>query len=217
MKHIQKTMEPLEFTQWKIGEDPNWKPGWAELDGSKKMKNLVKMALFSEQGGICCYCGIRLTAQDSHIEHFRPRHGPYAYPDGELEYVNILVSCLSDTHEDAKPHCGMKKGSSDPAQIVSPLDATCEVRFAFGSYGTIEPSNPGDALAENSINKLGLNVDFLKAHRRKALDASGLLDVLVTATATEIQAWADKLLQRQNDGTFSEFCFSTAYVLRSYA
>ena len=216
MKLIVKAAEPPAFTTWKLGSSSDWNPGWGELDGSP-MKKVVKKAILDEQGYICCYCGMRIADMDSHIEHFRPRHGPHAYPAGEIEYANMLASCLPDTHEGSKPHCGMKKGASDPSQIVSPLEPTCESRFSFGSGGTITPANTADPIADNTIRQLGLNIAFLVAHRRKALEASGLFDALETATADQIQTWAARLMQRHADGTFTEFCVSTAYVLRSYA
>jgi len=155
MKHIPKTAEPTAFTQWKIGEDPNWNPGWGELDSSRTMKTLVKKALLDEQGNICCYCGIGLTDTDSHIEHFRPRHGVYAFPQGEIEYANLLACCLPEKQDAAKNHCGMKKGAADPGQIVSPLDPTCEARFSYASNGEIEAHTKTDAIALNTISKLG--------------------------------------------------------------
>ena len=216
MKHILKNTEPTALTDWRKGIDPGWNPGWGELSGSP-IRHVVKDSLLTEQGYICCYCGIRIVKTDSHIEHFRPRHGPHADPTGEIDYANMHACCLPDTQEGSTSHCGMKKGSSDPTQIVSPLDPTCETRFSFGTYGTIRSAQVGDSMAENSIRKLGLDCDFLNAHRRKALEASGLFDVLAAASATEIRSWANQLMTRQADGMFTEFCVATAQVLRSYA
>ena len=214
MKHIPKTAEPTAFTQWKIGEDPNWNPGWGELDSSRTMKTLVKKALLDEQGNICCYCGIGLTDTDSHIEHFRPRHGVYAFPQGEIEYANLLACCLPEKQDAAKNHCGMKKGAADPGQIVSPLDPTCEARFSYASNGEIEAHTKTDAIALNTISKLGLDIAFLTKHRYEALEGAGLFDAAVTSA--ELTVMATQLLQRNPDNTFTPFCFSTAYVLRNY-
>lgn len=217
MKHIQKTPEPPQFTAWKQGNSPDWVPSWAALDGAP-MKQTVKQALLDEQGHICCYCGIRITKTDCHIEHFRPRRGPNAHPAGEIDYDNMHACCLPDRQENAKPHCGMKKGQwFDAALLVSPLDPGCEQRFRFGSDGTIHEQTPGDAGAATTIHKLGLDTGFLVDHRKSALEASGLFDVLAEVTRDEMLAWADALMQRQADDKFTEFCFATADVLRSYA
>jgi len=217
MKHIQKTVEPTEFTEWKKGVSSDWAPSWGALDGSP-IKQVVKNALLDEQGRICCYCGISIRNEDSHIEHFRPRRGPHAWPGGELDYQNLHASCLSDQQDGAKPHCGMKKGDwFDPHLLISPLDPGCEARFGYRADGAMFAQTTGDTAAETTMNRLGLQIEFLNAHRRKAIEASGLFDVLADASADEIQAWADTLMQRGPDGAFTEFCFATAYVLKHYS
>lgn len=217
MKHIQKTSEPPEFTDWKQGDSPDWVPGWAALDSSP-MKPTVKKALLDEQGYICCYCGIRITKSNSHIEHFRPRRGPNSYPPGEIDYNNLHACCLPDRKDDAKPHCGMKKDDwFDPFLMISPLDPGCEQRFRFGSDGSIGERAHGDIAADTTIKKLGLDTGFLVDHRKSALEASGLFDVLADATREQVLSWANALMQRQGDGKFTDFCFATADVLRSYA
>jgi uncharacterized protein (TIGR02646 family) len=182
------------------------------------MKPTVKKALLDEQGYICCYCGIRITKSNSHIEHFRPRHGPNSYPPGEIDYNNLHACCLPDRKDDAKPHCGMKKDDwFDPVLMISPLDPGCEQRFRFGSDGSIGERAHGDIAAGTTIKKLGLDTGFLVDHRKSALEASGLFDVLADATREQVLAWANALMQRQGDGKFTDFCFATADVLRSYA
>lgn len=71
MKHIIKTAEPQEFSDWKAMANNDWEPTYDNLSGIPK--KAVKVALMSEQGYICCYCERRLTDGDSHIEHFRPQ------------------------------------------------------------------------------------------------------------------------------------------------
>jgi uncharacterized protein (TIGR02646 family) len=214
MKFIQKIPEPQQFTQWKHGNSPDWVPSWDAMDGSP-IKRVVKDALLREQGGICCYCGIGIRDDDSHIDHFRPRHGPNAYPQGELDYRNLHASCIYDRHEGAKPHCGMKKGSwFNVDLLISPLDPACETQFAFTAYGDIGPRTKGDEAAETTITKLGLRVDFLKKHRAMAIEASGLLDQ--TIDASTLRAWADTIMQATPDGRFIEFCFAISYVLKNY-
>lgn len=67
MKYIQKRQEPASFTEWKSKASEDWQPTWEILRSSEKRD--LHDALLREQGYICCYCEMRITQQNSHIEH----------------------------------------------------------------------------------------------------------------------------------------------------
>ena len=102
MKFIDKSKEPEEFTNWKALANQDWQPNWDNFQ--KPEKNIVHNSLLQEQGYICCYCGRRISRQDSHIEHLKPRN---QYPELALNYHNILASCQKEVKPKEPIHCGV--------------------------------------------------------------------------------------------------------------
>ena len=45
----------------------------AECGLQNPEKRELHEALIQEQGDICCYCGMRITRESSHIEHLKPQ------------------------------------------------------------------------------------------------------------------------------------------------
>ena len=65
---------------------------WKDLQG----------LLDEEQGGVCCYCGMRLMFPDTRhysVEHVKPRS---LYPELVGEYKNLLLSCHSSEEDRAE-------------------------------------------------------------------------------------------------------------------
>ncbi len=122
-----------------------------------------------EQGYICCYCERRIEQENSHIEHFKPRS---RFPEEELVYKNMLVSCQLALKPKEPRHCGMLKGEwYDEQWLVSPLTAACETRFRYTADGRVYPSLDSDEAASVTIEKLGLDIDKLRAFRRGVIAA----------------------------------------------
>ncbi len=82
MKHIEKGSPPADFNTYR--RSPN-----ATYQGLRKKKSLykkVKLALTSEQGFICCYCGKRISGgSDTQIEHIFAK-GTDVYEEMQLDY-----------------------------------------------------------------------------------------------------------------------------------
>lgn len=153
MKYIKKCEEPEEFSNWKALENDNWKPSWDNFQVPQKPA--VHDALLREQGYICCYCGMRITRDGSHIEHLKPRS---AYPHLALEYTNLMASC--------------------------------------------------------QIEKLGLDIDKLRAMRREAIDAV-LLDI-DELTPKQIQQLMQGYEQLDANEQYTPFCAAITYILKQY-
>ena len=209
MKYIQKQPEPASFTSWKLGEATDWQPSWSALDSAPVVKQELKRSLIGEQGAICCYCGIRVTPGNSHIEHLKPRE---SFPHHDVEYSNLLDSCSAEGKD---RHCGSRKGNWYDAELfISPLDPTCELKFHFLADGRIVPKHGEDEAAETTIERLGLRSPKLNAHRKSAIEASGLFDE--SMTADDLKRWGDAVMQRSPDGSFAEFCFVVSSVLLAF-
>jgi len=169
MKHIQKQEEPAELTTWKENDKMYLRglPKWKRFGAAYKQP--VHAALLEEQGGICCYCGIGVTLETSHVEHFRPRT---FYPDMQFEYDNLLCSCQRKLQKEEPKHCGNTKGSWFVEGItVSPLDPDCEERFEYLGDGSVREVG-GDQGAKESIQRLDLDGDKLRELRKAAITAA---------------------------------------------
>jgi uncharacterized protein (TIGR02646 family) len=211
VRYINKSKEPENFKAWKKLANDDWKPCWKGF--SKPEKIDVHNALLQEQGFICCYCGMRINREASHIEHLLPRA---IYPELALDYNNLLASCQGESEESPKlpVHCGHKKGKWH--LMVSPLQANCSDFFKYNGAGEILAKEDLDkqSAAETTIDKLGLNIPKLTAMRREAIDAI-LLDI-EELTEAEIQQLAVGYAQPDANGQYTPFCFAIAYILNQY-
>ncbi|NJK31504.1 MAG: TIGR02646 family protein [Deltaproteobacteria bacterium] len=74
---------------------------WAQV---KDCKLEIQRALIRDQGGLCAYCGGRLTQKKMKVEHFVPRS---AEQDLILDWSNLLGCCNGEYREGNKRvlHC----------------------------------------------------------------------------------------------------------------
>ena len=166
MKQVVKNQEPQQFSTWKRQRGTVHQRGWDQLTGP--IKQVIHDALMEEQGYICCYCESRVTSDNSHVEHFRPRS---RFPSRELDYQNLHCSCLRTLSPGEPVHCGHKKGSwFDAALLISPLQQNCGKRFRFTRNGEILPRSRNDSAAKETIKGLGLDLPKLNALRKAAMD-----------------------------------------------
>jgi uncharacterized protein (TIGR02646 family) len=172
MKYIKKKASPKQFEEWKAtrGSLANYPTIPSAI------KSIVRESLLDEQNWLCCYCGLSLTRNNVHIEHFRPQS---KYRWLQLEYRNLHASCMgklihhSDEEEllELSDFCGhSKKDWFDEKLTVSPLDPHCESYFEYGFDGTIRAANRHLG-AEETIHKLGLNTYLPRRQREEAIDA----------------------------------------------
>jgi uncharacterized protein (TIGR02646 family) len=196
MKQIAKNNEPQAVLTWKAKADANWQPSYAELSGVEK--RAIRDSLADEQGYICCYCNRDISDGDFHIEHFRPQE---TFPDKELEYNNLHVSCIKQMTTKTASHCGNAKANWFDNQLtLSPLD-NHEISFKYLYDGNVEAGVPD---ASRMVDKLKLNEESLRAKREAEI--AGMLDEQFINTATN-----DQLLNlltkisRKNLGKYQEF------------
>jgi uncharacterized protein (TIGR02646 family) len=204
MKFIEKGREPREFTAWKALANDNWQPSYDLLSGNEK--RVLKNALITEQGFVCCYCERRLADADSHIEHLRPQS--IAEVDA-LDFTNMLCSCQNNLRSGEPRHCGNLKGDwYDDDLLVSPLDPNCEARFVFLANGEIRPARSGDKGASESISRLGLGIPKLNDLRRNAIEP--FLDPQLSPE--DVARFAHGYLRLDPDGMFGEFFTTIRYL-----
>ena len=166
MKRIVKDGEPAEFTDWKERDRMAHRPRWRRVPAP--IKEVVHHSLMSEQGYLCCYCESRISIDDSHVEHFRPRR----CKERQLDYENLHCSCQRELDAGEPRHCGHRKGSwFDDNLLISPLDEQCDNRFRFTGNGEIFPGCKHDRAASVTIQRLGLDLRKLCAMRAAVVDA----------------------------------------------
>ena len=103
MRHIEKGEPPESFCAWTMLANDNWSPSFENLQNPEKAA--LHGALLAEQGGVCCYCGGRIDASRSHIEHFRPQE---IYPHLALDYTNLHASCIRETSPGIPLHVSLE-------------------------------------------------------------------------------------------------------------
>src|ERR1051325_4827576 len=133
MRMIVKGPEPASLTVHR--QTPH-----ADYDNYQD-KDALRLALVTEQRGICCYCMRRIYngAQTMKIEHWRcqSQHGAE-----QLNYRNILGACLGGQGQpEGLQHCDTRKGDSDlqwnPANPVHGI----ETRLRYEVDGSIRSND----------------------------------------------------------------------------
>ncbi|WP_434683511.1 retron system putative HNH endonuclease [Pseudanabaena minima] len=225
MRYIKKGQEPQSFTDWKSQENDNWKPTYSDLRG--QIKSDVHDALLKEQGYTCCYCGMKINIDISHIEHLHPQNEQDPEQPKNLalaiDFSNLLASCgFSEKYKISDPeqkyetalhclqHCGCKRGNNPLS--VSPLQVDCSDFFRYTGSGEIRPAEDPDKkkAASETIQTLNLNYDNLVAMREEAIDQAvqGLEELTVEDLEILIQSY-----EQPNRQAFS---FAITYILKQF-
>ncbi|MCW7552860.1 TIGR02646 family protein [Endozoicomonas gorgoniicola] len=163
MRHIKKSAAPAAFNAYKGCNGATYK----NFVANQPLYNEVKQQLIGDQLGQCCYCGIRVELDSTHIEHVLDQN---KHKKLQLEFSNLLASCNGGPRQE---HCGHAKGSRPLP--VTPLQDDCEERFVFRSNGYVA-SVEDDQDADTSIDVLNLNIVKLRNMRKAALSGSGLFE-----------------------------------------
>ncbi len=178
----------------------------------------LKQLLYDEQGGICCYCGVRLeypVNSKSRVEHVKPKN---QYRQLVGEYENLLLSC-DLTEEEYRNmrnapkkerksflHCDIAKDSTEIT--YSPLNPECERAFIYKIDGDIDGI---DQEAKDDIKTLKLGCDYLVRRRREAINA--LFDDDELLSEELLKEYKEKVLSRDRDNRLAEFCFVLSNVI----
>jgi len=215
VRRIHKQAEPKSLTQFKAKANEDWQPEWNNLKTEAKRE--LHASLMAEQGFICCYCEMRIGTESSHVEHIHPRsREPF---EKQLDYDNLLASCGRESTERRDrsqpvipPHCGgCKQDWYEAAKFVSPLDDNCEECFHYAADGQIGPSTTRPMAAKETIKRLALDIDKLRAMRCGAIEA--FFDPL--PEPAEIPKLLVGFAQRDSAGQLRPFLSAILYTLRS--
>ncbi|WP_421656484.1 retron system putative HNH endonuclease [Leptothermofonsia sp. ETS-13] len=109
MRQIHKSQEPASLTNWKALQrnTPNFYYNYLQNPAKRELHQV----LLQEQGYLCCYCEMRVSQQNSHIEHLKPQSE--CSSEETVEYINLLACCQGEGEVSRKPeHCGQRRGKS---------------------------------------------------------------------------------------------------------
>ncbi len=180
MRYIQKLPTPEFFSedtqelQKKIVALFNKKDKKLVWDNDYTQKRKLKEYILEyEQNYLCCYCEAKVTLDDSHIEHIKPKD---MHEDTlTFDYHNLAVSCDGICYSsDNKPiTCGHKKGSSfDESKFLNPT-TIIDIRsyFIYTDNFYIGASNLDETKAKYTLELLQLNAfnNYLPYAREIAL------------------------------------------------
>jgi uncharacterized protein (TIGR02646 family) len=171
MRFIRKGAAPRDLDDWFKGQ-PADKDGrrincdYGSMPGA--VKDVIKQRLLEDQGWLCCYTGIALTAATAHIEHLKPQSRCDGHED--IDYENLLAAYPGSNSARVPYGAHAKADWYDPTLLVSPLDRRCEQRFRFDFQGRIAPAVGADTGARETIARLGLAHDSLTEMRQQAID-----------------------------------------------
>ena len=171
MRGSAKGDEPPELRDWKAEQRRNGiEPEYRNLQQPER--GATEESLFAEQTGQCVYCGRGISLdgkQHYHIEHFRPR-SERKYPELQLVYTNLFLSCGPEGDHGARNTCGHHKGDWFEEDChIPPAPESCAERFRFRSSGRI--AGDGSPEADKMIATLNLNHPELVTERQVMIEA----------------------------------------------
>ena len=186
----------------------------ASYKGFTDADKLLKKALCSEQGSICCYCMRRISIDKLSVEHYitqtRHENSPFSeseHRENELLYQNMLAPC-----NDKSRNCSGIRGNN--LLIINPLQQKIERHFGYKNNGEIYALNENTAF-ENDIKTLDLNKkgqnSWLVQNRAAVVERARERlhnDFSKQNIQKEIAYW-----QRLENGEYKEFCQVALFYL----
>jgi uncharacterized protein (TIGR02646 family) len=177
----------------------------------------LRVSLLEEQGHICGYTMMRISrAERGHVEHIFAQSRS---PDLQIAYSN-MVYCHPG---DGAPRCSYGAHCKDGRDVsrepfVSPLDESCEVRFAFDMTGAVKARDASDVPATTTIEILRLNDQELKTARLAATRQYPIFKrARAPLSAAEARKLASSVMDRNADGRFPAFAVAVHQVVLKYA
>lgn len=181
----------------------------------------LKDRMYSDQGGICCYCGCRLQYPNHPqyiVEHVFPKEIDRTIAG---EYENLLLSCRPSDEEEKRRkevpkkerekffHCDKAKESK--VLTHTPLQKDCQNYFKYDEFGGIEGV---DDAAVKDINTLNLRCDWLNKRRAAAIDGEIYDEDGNLLSDDELRNRLGTIMLLDEHGMHSEFCFVIQSVIK---
>ncbi|WP_198026789.1 HNH endonuclease family protein [Polaromonas glacialis] len=230
MKKITKGIQAPELTKWledNAGLPQNLAYGAAKFPIAEVLKGLLV-----EQGYVCAYTLLRIGEASAHIEHLKPQTlcrsddtsraaAKLPLRKEDIAWSN-MVACAPEPNIKVKPPYGATKKDDwwDAEFFLSPLDVTCEERFAYTNDGKIASSSAADVAAKETIERIGLGKEKLCELRKEAFLQAGIhkrSDKPITSVVKVEQLIAKWSKKNQATSECVEFCVPLVQVAKEYA
>jgi len=170
--------------------------------------------LLEDQGFLCCYTGLRIDRQTSHIEHLKPQSISKKDPQDhdDVSYSNMLAAYPKPKSLPKTKPCPFgAEFRGDKELAVSPLSPECERKFIFDVEGGIESANAdqNDQIddANQTIAALNLNHELLVEMRKAAIDAFFYSDDSVITPSKIEKIISQGICIKDGKGRYPKFCF----------
>ena len=232
MKFIVKGEEPSRLRKWREAQKStpqNLRYINIPTDALKHLRD----ALIEEQGCLCAYTMMRISKmRGGHAGRARPAYEPRFEHNGHIEHIGaqhsnaeLQVSYRNMVYchpGEAAARCAFGAHAKDgedvsPENFVSPLNETCETRFAFTKDGKVAAADPDDIAAERTIYILNLNCSELAKARTRAIT---LLAMFQKGRRAFSAGQAEKLLEsfhvKDRQGRYPEFVIALTQVTEKY-
>lgn len=208
MKKIAKRKNtPRKLQQWLRGQE-NVNCSYAEMPN--EVRKDVKDNLLAEQGFLCCYTGISIDKDCSHIEHLKPQ--AKCLNGEDVDYKNLMAAYPAPNSEQS-PFGAHPKGDWYEADLfVHPLRSDCESKFKFTLNGKIKPVSAADA--DETIKRLKLDNGQLEDLRKAAIDEL-IFSKNHPLSKAAAESERDRIFEK-NNGKFREFCFVLSQCLQEH-
>jgi uncharacterized protein (TIGR02646 family) len=160
MRTIIKGVEPSSLTAHRQKD-------FSDYDNYRQ-KDDLRLALVTEQHGLCCYCMCRIKPDYMKIEHWHCRSD--CIPGEDISYHNLLGGCKGGENQPPRlQYCDTKKGNKDLKWNPADASRILELWLRYMPDGTIRSS---DEEFDTQLDEvLNLNLPYLKNQREGVLFA----------------------------------------------
>ncbi|AFZ20486.1 retron system putative HNH endonuclease [Allocoleopsis franciscana] len=217
MKYIRKGSGPRELRQWfrTLPLNENGKPINCRYDDDiyQDLKEKIIKALLEEQGYLCCYTGIRISEENTHIEHLKPQS---ISQQDENDHDDVMYSNMLAAYPKGDCQFGAQARGDwyELDFFIHPLDGSCETKFHFDMEGGIKPVSQTDLAAKKTIAHLKLAHPLLVDLRKQAIDELLFPEDEVLSEAKLRRIVENGYSIRDKKGRYPHFCFIIEQVAR---
>lgn len=175
MLKVNKKNEPIEFTEYKRKNNIiNWNSYNYEIKETLKNKLLEEV-----EENRCPYCEVKISLDNSHIEHIKPKD---KFPALLSDYKNLL-SCCNDNKR-----CGTSKENKWDNLFINPVLENPEEYFKYDiKTGKILPTDSSGI----RYDKANITIKFLNLNEHRICDARKNYIIQFLKTDSSIRNYLD--------------------------
>ena len=210
MKYIKKSAIPQFFIDDTKELRASIKIAVTSKDKSKVWDNdyfqkrvLKEYLLENEQNYLCGYCEAKITLDNSHVEHIKPKS--LDYDNLTFDYHNLLVSCngICFSQSNKPITCGHKKANKfDENKFLSPLkEINIRDYFIYTNNFYIGSSSLDEEKSKYTMDLLELNSfnnNLPQAREDANTEFRESVQKSATKTGRSLQEMAKLLLNRED-------------------